>query len=277
MSRSGISLARYSDAISKSVKKEVTYFGLSDRLIKMRMIKSQEEIDLIAKAVRRVDLAYETASGLIREGSTELDLDSNINKMIFDRFGAFNFGERPNIYGDFISGERTLEMSGPPTRRKFRRSDTVILDLAAPCDNYWGDTARTFVVGVKPTDGQRRVHKAVLGAKKAAERLLRPGTTGGEIYTAVSAALKDSGYSEFLPHHAGHALGLEDQEAPFFLPNSKEKLAEGMVCAIEPGIYRRPEGGMRVEDNYVITEDGFRKLSRYPVGIRVKGLVAVGR
>ena len=62
----------------------------------------------------------------------------------------------------------------------------------------------------------------------------------------------------------GHAIGLDHQEPPFFLPNSSERLEAGVVCAVEPGIYESRAGGVRIEDDYLITKDGFRKLSHYP-------------
>jgi len=172
------------------------------------------------------------------------------------KHGPFEFSR-----GDtWISGERTLEVGGPPSQRRFREGDSIILDLQAVANNYWADGARTYVVG-NTNENQEKLFNVILEAKRKAEALLKPGSVCREVYNAVSKVISDAGYSGMFPHHAGHGLGLEDQEAPFFIPGSKEKLEENVVCTIEPGIYHPEIGGFRDEDTYIITKDGFEKIT----------------
>ena len=95
-------------------------------------------------------------------------------------------------------------------------------------------------------------------------RSLVPGTRCGEIYDTVSGTLLGAGFPE-LPHHAGHGLGLDAQEPPAFLPASKDVLEEGMICVIEPGIYSPENGGVRIEDCYIIESNRARKISKFPL------------
>jgi len=168
------------------------------------------------------------------------------------------------ILGDFISGERTIETSGSPTNRELERGDTMIVDLQTVCDNYWADITRTFAVG-RPSKRQLKVWKALTEAKAAAESVLKPGALAGDLYKAARKVIDKAGYGDSFPHHVGHGIGLESQEPPFILPNSTEQLKEGVVCAIELGIYDGSTGGIRVEDDYLITEEGFEKLSQFPM------------
>ncbi len=154
--------------------------------------------------------------------------------------------------------------------RKFRQGDSIILDLQAVANNYWADGARTYVVG-KPNAKQEEIFNVILNAKNKAEQLLRPGTPCKDIYKAVFEAIDKAGYPGLFPHHAGHGLGLEDQEAPFFIPGSNEKLEENVVCTIEPGIYDSQTGGFRDEDTYIITKDGFEKITNSPSKLQHAG------
>jgi Xaa-Pro aminopeptidase len=170
------------------------------------------------------------------------------------------------VHGDFIAGRRSLEIGGPPTENRVMKGDTLIMDLQASYNHYWADTARTFVVGSAPTARQGQIFQVLLDAKHETEKALRPGTRGSEIYDIASRVIIKSGFSP-LPHHAGHGVGLDTQEAPFFIPGSVDTIEEGDLCALEPGIYDKEAGGMRIEDNYVITKDGFKKTSRYPLSL----------
>jgi Xaa-Pro dipeptidase len=232
---------------------------ISEMLLNMRKIKGRDEIECVADAARRLDRAYSVSSPEVKKGNSEVDLYNAANAEFVMRYGP-----SARALGDYVSGSRAIEMGGPPTRRKIKSGETVILDLQTASDGYWADTARTFVAG-RPSANQENALEVVLKAKRKAESVLHPGTKGKEVYKVVSAEISKSGLSVKLPHHAGHGIGLEDQEPPFFLSNSEEVLREGMVVALEPGVYARSSGGIRVEDDYVIERDGFTRLSRFPL------------
>ena len=247
----------YMDVISNTFANS-KFEGVSSYIDLMRHTKGADEIECLRKATSMVELAFETAKQAVSAGKSEMDVFREMNNRSFERFGQF--GE---IFGDHVSGNRSLGMAGVPTNRKLSAGETLILDLQATDNNYWSDLARTYVVG-KPSTKQEEVMQTLIRAKEKAENLLVPGTRGKEVYKAVSEELIRSGYSP-LPHHAGHGIGLDDQEAPWFIPKSESEIKSGQVCVVEPGIYDRYAGGARIEDAYIITDSGYQKISSFPV------------
>jgi Xaa-Pro aminopeptidase len=249
----------YRDAASKGAGSEDLQ-GISQALLSMRKTKGADEIEHLKKATEMVAFGYKYARENAVAGKTEEDLLREVNYQAFKKYGAF--GE---IVGDYVSGERTLNVGGWPTSRKFKKGDTIVLDLQAASENYWSDLCRTFVVG-KPSQKQLGALEVLKHAKKEAEDVLRPGTKGKEVYKAVNDGITKAGFPK-LTHHAGHTIGLDDQEPPWFIPNDEGVLEEGCVAVVEPGIYVPSTGGMRIEDAYVITRTGCEKISHFPYGL----------
>jgi Xaa-Pro dipeptidase len=246
----------YVKAVARTSPK-TRFTGVTDLILALRKTKGKDELRYISKAAERLETAYEVARSHIAPGRTEIELCRDVMSDSILRHGPFEFSR-----GDtWVSGvERTVERKGPPTDRIFREGDGIILDLQSVANCYWADGARTYVVG-KSNQEQERIFNVILDAKRKAEQLLRPGTVCKEIYDVVAATIRRAGFSGLFPHHAGHGLGLEDQEGPFFIPASKEKLEEGVVCTIEPGIYHPQIGGFRDEDTYIITENGYEEIT----------------
>jgi len=250
----------YFNAISKAVSR-ARYTGISDLILISRKTKGNDELKNLREAAKRLDLAYQTAKANIKVGKTEIQLCRDVMSDSILRHGPFEFSR-----GDtWLSGERTLEIGGPPTDRRFQQGDSVLLDLQSLYNSYWADGARTYVVG-KPNQEQEHIFNVILTAKKKGEELLRPGTICRDVYNAVAGEIEKAGYGHGYgwPHHAGHGLGLEVQESPFFIPGSRERLKEGVVCTLEPGIYHPKIGGFRDEDTYIITRDGCEKITTPP-------------
>ena len=233
------------------------FTGVTGFIISFRKTKGKDELHYIRKATERLERAYEVARAHIAPGRTELELCRDVMSDSILKHGPFEFSR-----GDtWVSGvERTVERKGPPTDRTLRAGDSIILDLQAIANSYWADGARTYVVS-RSNQEQERILNTILDAKRNAEQLLQPGTACKEIYHVVAKTIEGAGFPGLFPHHAGHGLGLEDQERPFFIPASKEKLEEGDVCTLEPGIYHPRIGGFRDEDTYIISENGFEKIT----------------
>ena len=247
--------------LSEAIKESfgVNMVDVSKDILSMRFVKSHDEVEKIKEGSRLLDEAYRVIKPLIREGMTEISICATVQEALFKQTDRTQL-----VLGDYISGERTVEVSGSPTRRKLRRGDTMIVDLQTTCEQYWADTTRTFTVG-KPNRHQIRVWDVLIEARKAVELVLKPGTLARDVYKAACSVINRAGYGDLFPHHVGHGIGLESQEGPFFLANSSEQLKDGVVCAIEPGIYDKSIGGIRLEDDYLITEDGFEGLSLFPL------------
>ena len=248
----------YFEVVSEAAPR-ARYTGISDIILSYRKTKGKDELANIREATRRLELAYNAAKANIKIGTSEKELCRDVMGDSIVRDGTFEFSR-----GDtWLSGERTLEIGGPPSARRFQDGDGILLDLQAVYNGYWADGARTYILG-KPSSEQERIFGAILAAKKKGEELLRPGTICKDVYAAIANEIDKAGYGKLFPHHAGHGLGLEDQEGPFFIPGCWEELEEGVVCTIEPGIYHPKIGGFRDEDTYIITKDGFERITIPP-------------
>jgi Xaa-Pro aminopeptidase len=239
---------------------DVELEDLSDDILLMRVSKDDDELEELRKAARLNDRAYELAKTVSVEGKTEVDIYAYVQSELIKEVGGYQY-----FYGDIVSGERCVNIGGPPTRKVLRNGETVILDLWVVTGEYWSDTCRTFVVGGKFSHEQEKVFKVLMEVLKVGEEILRPGVTGAEVYKAIYEAIDREGYGRYFPHHAGHCLGLEAWEPPYFIPGDNTPLRENAVCTLEPGIYFSEIGGVRLENNYIVRRDGVEVLNRFPL------------
>jgi len=144
----------------------------------------------------------------------------------------------------------------------------LLVDFSVVVDGYRGDFTNTFAVGGGPTPRQRELFDACVGALKAAESRLKPGTVARDVDAAVRDHFGSLGLLDHFPTHTGHGIGLGHPEPPYFVPGSDEVLVEGDVVAVEPGLYIEGTGGMRFERNYLITAGGFETLSNHQIQIQ---------
>jgi len=230
-----------------------------------RAVKGPGEVEAIRLAVRAADAAFRAVERDIRQGASELDVYGVCVDAISHASGGLAVLE-----GDFVSGERAEGAGGHPVARLLRPGDPLIVDIYPRLGAYWADVTRTFVVG-EPTRAQRERHSLLEEAMAAGERAARPGVPLRELYRAVHGVFEREGLGGRFPHHAGHCVGVRPWEEPAIVPEGKGTLQEGMVFTLEPGLYAPGEGGMRLEDNYVLTTDGPQSLSQYP-----KRLVTLG-
>jgi Xaa-Pro aminopeptidase len=129
-------------------------------------------------------------------------------------------------------------------------------------NGYRADFTATLAVDRQLTDVQRALEAALHDALQAGESMLRPGRYARDVYQAVYDRLAQHGFAEGFNHHAGHGLGLGHPDAPYFVPQSNEVLIAGDVVTLEPGSYG-PGFGARIEHNYLITEEGWERLSQH--------------
>jgi Xaa-Pro aminopeptidase len=229
----------------------------------LRRSKDPDEVETLRRSMRAGEAAQAAALAQVRPGMTELEAF-----LVVQRAAAEALGEPAIVYGDFASGPRTeREKGGPPTARTIERGDLLLLDFSVVVAGYRGDFTNTFAVGGGPTAGQRDLFEACLGALRAGEGRLRPGTPARDVDDAVRAHFASLGLDGAFTSHSGHGLGLGHPEPPYFVPESTDVLLTGDVVALEPGLYIEGVGGMRFERNYRITPDGFETLSNHELRI----------
>ena len=241
---------------------DAEFYDLSKNILQMRTVKDADELLQIRKCCELNDFAFSIAKSASIRGRSEIEVYAKVQEELTKRVGTYQF-----FAGDFASGERSLEGGGPPTSRILNDGETFILDLWLTWNGYWSDTCRTFVIGGRPTQNQARALGLLKKAMAAGEEKLRPGVKASDVYKAVFDVINAAGLGDRFTHHAGHGIGLDDQESPFFIPGSNEILLEGMVCTLEPGIYVPGTGGLRIEHDYVVGQSGPERLTSFSLDL----------
>jgi Xaa-Pro aminopeptidase len=251
------------DAIA-GVCRKTDFFDATDLLLHLRKKKEDDEIAEIRGSLRYCALAYRAAKETIAPGLTEIDVYNAMNAAIVRDAGTV-----VHFAGDFACGERSVKGGGPPTNRVIRQFDLYPLDIFPAPALYFGDTCRTFSVG-EPTDVQMRAWELIMKAIRIAEGMIRPGVRAKDVYHAVKDFLDSHDLTErSFWHHAGHGIGHHGHEAPRIIPGSDDVFETGDVFTIEPGIYTAAlQGGLRLEDNYVVREHSLENLFDFPMDLR---------
>ena len=223
-------------------------------LRRMRLIKSPDEIEKLARAAKVTDDAFVRALARIRAGMTEIEVATLFAAAIAELGGTLSF---PSLVQ---SGPNSAMPHLEPSGRKLTHGDMLLLDFGSAVEGYKGDSTRMAVLG-EPSARQGELHDAVLRGHDAAIAAVKPGNTTGEVDAAARRVIEAAGYGPNFFHRVGHGLGLEAHEDPSLDPGSKTVLEPGMVFTIEPGAYVAGFGGVRIEDDVVVTEDGVRVLT----------------
>jgi Xaa-Pro aminopeptidase len=146
------------------------------------------------------------------------------------------------------------------TNRPMESGDLAMLELAVVADGFWSDRTRTCVAGT-PSTAQTEAYSAILRAQDAACQALRPGVTAESVDAAARAVIADAGYADGFFHATGHGLGFRyHEQIPIIEPGVQTMLEPGMVITLEPGIYMPGLGGMRLEDDFLLTVSGSELL-----------------
>src|SRR6266481_5373646 len=228
-----------------------------------RMVKSAPEIALIRRSVDVNSKAFEQALRVIRPSRTrEADLAAEIDYRI-RKLGA----ERPAFETIVASGERTALPHAQPTQRILGKNELLLIDMGATLEGYASDMTRVLFLG-RPDNRIKRIYNAVLEAQLAAIAAVRPGVTAAHVDRAARNVLKTEKLDNAFVHSTGHGLGLEIHEPPRLGKKEKTRLQEGMAITIEPGVYLRGYGGVRIEDTVVVTKTGCEILTPTPKELR---------
>ncbi|MHB0935891.1 MAG: M24 family metallopeptidase [Armatimonadota bacterium] len=221
--------------------------------------KDPDEVAMIRKAIACCDAAYAAAKDLLQPGVTETHLYARLLAAASEEAGE-PIGEFGN---DFQSGTP----GGLPRQRAVEEGEMAIYDLTAIYRGYCCDLCRSFVVGGKPSDAQREAYRLINAAFIHIEHSLEPGMSCRALYEEVHDML-DGKHGWSFSHHLGHGIGLNPHEAPRLNPNWDDVFQPGDTFTAEPGLYGEElKGGIRIEQNYLVTETGLERLSHFPTEI----------
>jgi Xaa-Pro aminopeptidase len=225
---------------------------------KLRMVKDENELAIMQEAADLADRAFDHILGFLKPGVTEKSIALELE--IFMR----SQGAASSSFDTIVaSGERSALPHGIASDRIIKRDEFVKLDFGAYYKGYCSDITRTVVVG-KPSDKHREIYDIVREAQQYALDHLVPGMTGKEGDALTRDIIARYGYGEYFGHGTGHGLGMEIHEAPRLSLTGDVVLAPGMTVTVEPGIYLPGFGGVRIEDDVVITDKGIRILTNSP-------------
>lgn len=232
--------------------------NVAQKLLQIRAIKTPIEVASIQNAIQLSETALERTIAQARPGMTERQI-AQILADELNAAGSEGFAFHPLV----LTGEKSALPHGNTGDRTLQADEFLLIDFGGMKGGYPADITRTFCLGT-PSDEMRAIYDAVYRANAAAREAARPGVTCGDVDRAARQVIEEAGYGEYFTHRTGHGLGLEVHELPQIANGVDEVLAPGMVFTIEPGIYIPSIGGVRIEDNILITADGAQSLTQYP-------------
>jgi Xaa-Pro aminopeptidase/Xaa-Pro dipeptidase len=223
----------------------------------LRMFKDQQEIEQLQKAVRIIEESLEATLPYIKPGVSELDVAAQLEYEMRKR------GSEGTPFGTIVaSGYRGALPHGRASSKVIESGELVVLDFGAICGGYVGDITRTVAVGDVSRE-LREIYEVVQEAQQAAVDVIKPGITAHEVDETARKIIRERGFGSYFTHRTGHGIGLSGHEEPYMMQNNQLVLKPGMAFTVEPGIYLPDKGGVRIEDNIVVTEDGFINLMTY--------------
>jgi Xaa-Pro aminopeptidase len=235
-----------------------------DRVERLRMVKDVSEIEEIRAAIAIAERAFAQFRAVLRPENTEKELSDAMESFVR------RAGGRCTSFPTIVAvGARAALPHAPPTDVRVGAAAPVLIDWGASGRFYKSDLTRVLVsrnkASIRGPDAKLTdVYGVVLQAQQSALDAIRPGVKAGDVDAAARSVIESAGYGDYFTHSLGHGLGLQVHEAPLLKPGSDVVLQAGMVITVEPGIYLPGWGGIRIEDDVLVTADGYEMLTHVP-------------
>ncbi|MFJ7637165.1 M24 family metallopeptidase [Peribacillus sp. NPDC097206] len=240
-------------AYEKAIKAQL--LPLSGVIENLRLIKTSSEIKILKEAAAIADAAFTHILDFIRPGVTELDVSNELE------FFMRKQGATSSSFDIIVaSGVRSALPHGVATDKTIEKGDFITLDYGAYYNGYVSDITRTLAVG-KPSEELINIYDIVLEAQLRGMAGIKPGMTGREADALTRNLIEEKGFGQYFGHSTGHGIGLEVHEGPALSVRSDIILEPGMAVTVEPGIYLPGIGGVRIEDDTIVTLSGNEALT----------------
>ncbi|MCA9247699.1 MAG: aminopeptidase P family protein [Planctomycetales bacterium] len=228
-------------------------------IFSLRRRKDADEMRLLRRAIEINDAMYTHAREALHAGTNELELYGRMQAV-----ATRELGEPLTYFGqDFQCNSR----GGPPRNRQAQCGELYIFDLGVGVRGYYSDNARTFAVGRDPSDAQLQAWGRIVQVLEMVEERVRPGVSAKAVFEEAQQMLDDAQPFVF-DHHLGHGVGLAPHEGPHLNPNWDDTFAVGDFFTAEPGLYHEDlRTGIRLEQNYLVTDDGVERLTHFPLDL----------
>ncbi len=255
--RVGVEFASCGHYLTSAIRGELV--DVEQNLFVLRRRKDPDELACIRLAIDATAAMYERAREVIRPGVNELEVFNQLQAAAIETLGEATTATG-NDYACGVPG-------GPARNREIEDGELYILDLGPAYRGYYADNCRAIAVNGKPSELQQRAWQEIAAIFPLVEEKVRPGVRCRELFDEVLGrmeAFQPGGFS----HHLGHGIGLYPHEAPHLNPNWDDRFEIGDVFTVEPGLYSDElRGGIRLENNYLITEDGVELLSNFTLAL----------
>lgn len=229
---------------------------VEDLVERLRASKDEDEIASIRQAASLAAQALEATLPAITIGVRELDVAARLENELRVR------GSEWHPFRTIVAcGPRTALPHAGASQKTLQAGDFVLIDFGAQVDGYCADLTRMFVVGARATEKQKTVYDLVCRAQTNALRHIQSGMTGRDADRLARRLIEEQGFGDQFGHSLGHGLGLEVHEAPRLSKSNDSPVPEGAVVTIEPGVYIPGWGGVRIEDDVLVTNGGAKLLS----------------
>lgn len=247
----------------KSILPEASFKDCTNLMLNARAIKTDDEVERLKKAEICTEEGCKRMIELAAKGETEINIAQEA-KVISLKKGAETIGHI--MVG---GGYRSAFVHNNPRNEPIRHGEVFRFDFGAIYDGYWGDLARCYIFGKKPTPEQQKIYDSILKTQETALEVIKPGITAHEIYEkAVEAGQTID--PKLRREHIGHGVGLEIHEVPILRAGNNVVIEPGMVICIEAGTYIPEIGGFQIEDTAIVTDNGLEILSSLPKKLWLK-------
>lgn len=238
----------------------LTYKNLSDigeSIRELRMKKDQQELAYMRQAVQIVEESLAATLPTIQVGVTEMEVAAQLEYEMRRR------GSEGTPFGTIVaSGYRGALPHGRASTKKIEAGEFIVIDFGAIFKGYVADMTRTVALGdVSPT--LQNIYSLVKQANEAAIVAIKPGMTAQSLDSIAREIIRDGGYGDYFTHRLGHGIGLSAHEEPYLMQRNSLVLEEGMAFTVEPGIYIQDVAGVRIEDNLIVTNNGYENLMTF--------------
>ncbi|MCA0985337.1 Xaa-Pro peptidase family protein [Halobacillus yeomjeoni] len=242
---------------------DVDVVDVESKLNEMRVVKDENEISIMREAADLADYGVKVGTEALEEGVTEMEVLAKIEYELKKK-GVSQMSFSTMV----LFGEKSGQPHGNPGYRKLKAGDFVLFDMGVVWKGYTSDITRTFAFKYA-SDKQKEIYDTVKRALDASLAISKPGTRIGDLDQTARDIISNAGYGELFPHRIGHGLGINVHEFPSMSHLNDDVLKVGMTYTIEPGIYDPEIGGVRLEDDVLVTEDGYETLTKTPKDLRI--------
>ncbi len=238
--------------------RDIELVSIGEQIDRLRWVKSPQEVSYHRRAIEITDVAYERAVAALRPGITEREV-ANLIAIAFLDQGADGWGFPPTV----AFGPNSAKPHHEPGDRPLGTGEAVIMDIGATVHGYTADLTRTNWLGEPPAQ-LAEIYTIVQDAQDAALATIRAGVPARVVDSAARDVISAAGYGEQFVHGLGHGIGVRIHDGPFMHSKNEDPLPANSIITVEPGIYIRDFGGVRIEDVVLVTDEGYELLTRAP-------------